>query len=305
MSLNKTMNRAIVNKKDEFYTSYATVEKELPFYKNSLKGKIVYCNCDDYRYSNFYKYLKDNFKVLGLKKLLATNFDTGAGSYKAIYNGESEVVSSLEGGGSYDSEECLDILKKADIVITNPPFSLFKDYLPLMLNSGAKVLVLGNNNAITYSDIFPFIRDGELWLGVNSNKTEEFMLHHTYDKFSREDGLGNKFGKVPAISWFTNLTPDTPKETVNKMSLKEFVESEYRSYDNYDAIEVVKVKNIPYYKGVMGVPITYLSVHCPDTFKIVGSNRGRGQCKDGVYGRSSYIDGKETFKRIFIQLIGD
>lgn len=301
---NKNLNRAKKSKNDEFYTLYKDVKSELKHYTNHFKDKIVYCNCDDYRESNFFKYFKNNFNKLGLKKLISTNYsDDGESSYKAVFDGVELVVSSLRGDGDYKSDECLNVLKMADIVVTNPPFSLIREYISELSKYDKNFIILGNINIITYVDIFPLIRDGKMWSGYNFNKPVEFLVPDDYELNSsgRIGADGNKYIKIGNIAWYTNL--EIEKDNHYKFT-KKYNTNKYLKYDNYSAIEVSRVKDIPKdYDGVMGVPVTYLGIHNSDEFEIVGSNRGVAQDTNGIYGRSSFINSKETFKRLFIRRI--
>ena len=237
---NINLNNAKKAKNDYFFTLLKDVKKEVSQY--DLKGKVIYCNCDDYRYSNFVKYFKDNFEELKIKKLIATNYDTGEGAFVYEYDGVNEVVQELNGNGDFRSPECIAYLQEADIVCTNPPFSLFREYVKQLMDYGKKFLIIGNNNAVTYKEIFPYIKSGELRLGHSSNKTFEFKVPDGYIFNREEDGV--KYGKVPAISWFTNLEThkaDDPMELVEK-----YDPQKYLIYDNYCAINVDKVVDIPY-----------------------------------------------------------
>lgn len=233
-----SLHKAKKAKNDEFYTRREDIDDELQHY--SFNG-VVYCNCDDYRVSEFVNYFKDNFHNLHLKALYATNFDNGSGAYKYYYNGLNELKTPLKQNGDFRSPECIDILQEADIVVTNPPFSLFREYIAQLIKYDKKFIILGNNNAITCKEIFPLIKDNKLWLGYNSNKTLEFRVPDNY-KFSREDDNG-KYGKVPAISWFTNL--ETKKRTEDLLLFRKYNEKDYPKYDNYFAWNVDKVKDIP------------------------------------------------------------
>lgn len=277
-----------------------TVERELKHYSKHFKNKIVYCNCDDYRYSSFFKYFMKNFDELGLKGLIATNYSNKKGTM-AIYDGKCLVVRELIGNGDFRSGECVDVLKKSDIVITNPPFSLFREYIAQLIEHNRDFITLGNINAVTYVDIFPHIRDGRILTGVNFNVSEEFGVPSSYKDRVRTtiDNNGKLVSRISNIAWYTSLEHEVEKY----MELtKSFNENDYKKYDNYDAIEVSRVGDIPKdYGGVMGVPVNFLKDYNPKQFQIVGSNRGRKQDSEGYYGRSTYIDGKETYKRIFIK----
>lgn len=307
MSKNKNLNSAKKGKNDEFYTLYEDIQKEVKEYKDQLKDKIIYCNCDNPEYSNFWKYLLDNFEYYKLKKLISTHYTKDSNSYKLEINRDinNKIITTktqLIGNGDFRSDECVEILKKCDIVITNPPFSLFREYITQLMEYDKKFLILGNNNAITYKDVFTYIKDNKLWLGYTSNKTMFFQLSDDYEKWEyiKDD---KKYGNVPAISWFTNLNNKKHHiDLIRDVLYKKYNEVDYPKYDNYDAININKVADIPVdYFGVMGVPITYLSVHNPNQFEIIGSNRGIDQDINKIYGRSTYINKKETFRRLFIK----
>ena len=192
MKSNSNLQNARAAKNDEFYTQLSDIENELSHYKQHLKGKVVYCPCDDPTWSNFYTYFKNNFKELGLKKLIATHYLEGKVSCKREYNGSQEIDTPLLGNGDFRSEECVSVLDSCDVVVTNPPFSLFRDFVSLVVNKEKGLLVIGNMNAITYKDIFSLIKQNKLWLGINNVKA-----------FTQPDGTIKKFGN---ICWFTNLT---------------------------------------------------------------------------------------------------
>jgi len=299
-SSNSNMSKAKNAKNDEFYTQLSDIEKELGHYKEHFKGKSVFLNCDDPTESNFWRYFSMNFEFLGLTRLVATHYERDKPSYKleitADVNGDGKtdnldtVKTPLKQNGDFRSPECIELLKEADIVVTNPPFSLFREYLTLLMEHNKKFLIIGNMNAITYKETFKFIKDNQLWLGVMSPK--EFM---------EPSGNIKKFGN---IKWFTNL--DTRKRHEELILWKTYKDNEadYPTYDNYDAINVDKVKDIPIdYDGAMGVPITFLDKFNPEQFELLGCNRGINQDKNGVYGRSSFLNGRETFKRLFIKRI--
>ena len=277
MSGNKNLHAASKAKKDEFYTQLPDIERELRHYKDHFKDKVVYCNCDDPRVSNFFHYFSYNFEHLGLKKLITTCYKNQApdlfskhDSEKAIsliYTGDKndnrvpdpeEIgIIQLEGDGDFRSQECIDLLKEADIVVTNPPFSLFREYVAQLIKYDKKFLIIGNMNAITYKEVFKLIKEDKLWLGYNMAK-----------EFVQPDGTIKKFGN---INWFTNL--ETRKRKEELILYREYNDKDYPKYDNYDAINCDKVKDIPkdYYK-TMGVPITFLDKYCPDQFEIIDIN---------------------------------
>lgn len=270
---NAHLNSAKINKEDEFYTRYEDIEKEMEHYTEHLKAKVVYCPCDDYRWSNFVNYFKDNYDRLGLKGLIASNYDIGQGAYVYEYDGKSGVVRRLEGNGDFRSAECIEFLKEADVVVTNPPFSLFREYVKQLMDYGKKFLVIGSMNAITYKEIFPYIKNDELWLG-NQNVKE----------FRSPNGETKKFGN---ILWYTNIQH---KKRNTPLDLYKRYSNEYPKYDNYDAIEVSKVSDIPMdYDGVMGVPITFLDKYCPEQFEIVKFRKGDDYKDLAVNGKTPYF----------------
>ena len=291
---NTNLHNAKKARNDEFYTQLSDIEKEMAHYKDFFKGKIVYCNCDDARESNFFKFFSNNFESLGLKKLITTGYKADGKGVKLVYEGDKNgnfmvddaevVVTELEGNGDFRSEECIELLKECDVVVTNPPFSLFREYVAQLMKYGKKFLIIGNKNAITYKEIFPYIKNNELWLGMNWAKD-----------FVQPNGEVKKFGN---ICWYTNIghaRRNTPLDLYKKYSA-----DEYPKYDNYDAIEVSKVSEIPTnYEGVMGVPITFLDKYCPTQFEIVGLDR---YVEDNPhYGHRFHINGKETYARILIR----
>ena len=324
-SLNNNLHKAKTGKNDEFYTELTDIEKELKHYKAHFKGKVVLCNCDDPRVSNFFHYFSYNFEVLGLKKLITTCYKSQErdmfskhDSEKAIwleYNGDKngdrvpnpeEIgIKHFEGDGDFRNKECIELLKEADIVVTNPPFSLFREYVAQLVEHDKKFLILGHQNAIIYKEIFKYIKDNKLWLGVDNGGTKWFKVQDHYEiqtetRIKTENG--KKYFSMGSIVWFTNL--DTRKRHEDIMLHKTYYgnEEEYPTYDNYDAIEVSKVANIPIdFAGAMGVPITFIDKYNPEQFEIVGSNRGIDQDPNGVFGRGSFLNGKETFKRLFIK----
>lgn len=279
MAKNTNLHKAKDAKNDEFYTQLTDVSKELMHYKHHFKDKIVFCNCDDPTWSAFWKYFHLNFAELGLKKLISTHYDREKATYKMEYEGgndndiEAGVKTSLEGNGDFRNAECIELLKEADIVVTNPPFSLFREYVAQLMEYEKKFIVWGNNNAITYKEIFPLLKENRMWLGYTANKTCVFRLSDEYmkydEKITAQMGDGCKYGKVPAISIFTNL--DITKRHEKLILWKNYTPEEYPKYDNYDAINVDKVTDIPCdYDGIMGVPITFLDKYSPEQFEIIG-----------------------------------
>lgn len=306
---NKNMIKAFTNKKDEFYTQLADIERELKHYETQFRGKVVYCNCDTLE-SNFWKYFYSNYHKLNLKGLITSHIDYGDGAYSYFYDGNNIVEKQLD-SGDFRSKECIDLLKQADIVCTNPPFSLFREYVAQLIEHKKQFLIVGNFNAVSYKEIFPLIKEGEILLGYTVNKTVEFRLANNYDKWNRVDKEGNKYGKVPAISWFTTLRNKIKKEPIKLEKVYLGNEHLYPKYDNYNAIEVSKVAEIPKdYKGIMGVPITFLTKYNPDQFTILGTQRWCkskellnhyiGDIEPPEKDKKTTIKGKETYDRIFI-----
>jgi hypothetical protein len=268
LAANANLRKAKDAKDDEFYTQLTDVSKELMHYKYHFKDKIVLCNCDEPTWSAFWKYFHLNFSALGLKKLISTHYDKTEPTYKMEYTGgddndiEVGVKTPLEGNGDFRNQECLDLLDEADIVVTNPPFSLFREYVAVLMEHQKKFLIIGNKNAITYKEFFPLLKENKVWLGFTNAK-----------EFLQRDGSIKKFVNT---GWFTNL--DINKCHEKLILWKNYTPEEYPKYDNYDAINVDKVSEIPCdYDGVMGVPITFLDKYNPDQFEIIGlgiSNSG-------------------------------
>lgn len=300
ISTHKNLRSAKEAKKDEFYTQLTDIEKEMKYYKNHFRNKTILCNCDDPRISNFFHYFSYNFEKLGLKKLITTcyqnqNFDLFSqnDSEKAIYleyegdkNGnhvpdlEEIGIQYLKNDGDFRSKECIQLLKQADIVVTNPPFSLLREYVAQLDKHDKKFIIIGNVNAITYKEIFKLINEKKLWLGASIHSGDrEFGVPDDYPLKAagfRVDEDGRKFIRVKGVRWFTNL--DYKERHEDLILYKKFNPDEYPKYENYDAINVNKTKDIPCdYAGHMGVPITFLDKFNPDQFEIIGlgiSNSG-------------------------------
>lgn len=294
------LQSAKTDKKDEFYTQLSDIEKELKHYKNHFKDKVVLCNCDDPRVSNFFHFFSYNFEKFGLKKLIATCYKSQDSdlfsqnnSERAIYleytgdkNGNnvpdvSEIgIKHLQGDGDFRSKECIELLKQADIVVTNPPFSLFREYVAQLVEHKKKFVIIGNLNALTYRDIFKLVKENKLWFGHSIHSGDrEFRVPADYPlnaASSRIDEEGNKYIRVKGVRWYTNL--DFNERHEDLILYKKYNEEEYPKYENFDAINVDVTKEIPMdYPGVMGVPITYIDKYNPDQFEIIGlgiSNSG-------------------------------
>ena len=302
-SQNTNLTLAKANKKDEFYTQLSDIERELKHYKKHFKDKVVLCNCDDPRVSNFFHFFSYNFEKFGLKKLIATCYKSQDSdlfsqnnSERAIYleytgdkNGnnvpdaEEIGIKHLQGDGDFRSKECIELLKQADIVVTNPPFSLFREYVAQLIEYDKKFLIIGNINAISYKEIFKLIKENKAWLGVNMGRgISGFIVPKNYELYGTEarvDEYGNRIVATNNCLWLTNL--DNAKRHEELILYKNYTPEEYPTYDNYDAINVDKTKDIPMdYKGAMGVPITFLDKFNPDQFEII----------DGI-GRYSMLTG--------------
>ena len=312
---NDNLNQAKLNKADEFYTSLFEIEEELKHYRSQFRDKIIFCNCDDPYESNFFKYFAINFNTLGLKKLIATCYNGSPVAYTqlSIFDLDEDtpkedriaykveitsvedinddgvvdlfdveqllktpgVVQKLKGNGDFRSEECIELLKEADIVVTNPPFSLFREYVSALVSFKKKFLVIGTMNACHYKEIFPLIRANKLWVGYGFNKTMEFIMPDDYQMKGKAfiDNNGKKHGFVPAICWFTNL--DVTKRHEDLTLFKKYDINEYPKYENLDCIEVGSVSDIPEdYYGLMGVPDSFLDKYNPEQFEIIGLSSG-------------------------------
>ncbi len=311
---NTSLHGAKKAKKDEFYTQLVDIEKELKHYKDQFRGKVVYCNCDDPFESNFFKYFAANFNALGLKKLITTSFvkspiaggqlplfemqglkpdgkepfkieirevpdADGDGAInlddvKYLLQHDKNTAIPLKGNGDFRSDECIEFLKEADIVVTNPPFSLFREYISQLVEHNKKFLIIGNINAVTYKEVFPLVKANKLWLGASIHSGDrEFRVPEDYPLNAagyRVDGEGNKYIRVKGVRWFTNLDYDERHDSI--VLYKKYSSKEYPKYDNYDAINVDKTVDIPMdYKGAIGVPITFLDKYSPDQFTILGA----------------------------------
>lgn len=300
---NTNLHNAKRAKNDEFYTQLSDIEKEMKHYKDFFKGKVVYCNCDDARESNFVKYFIRRFNEFGIKKLITTGYKENGKGVILILEGDKNgnkviedneiIVNELEGNGDFRSAECIKFLKEADVVVTNPPFSLFREYVAQLMEYGKKFLIIGNTNGITYKEIFPYIKNNELWLGCSSfNSGVYFRVPDNYEyadtyKFDRERN-GEKVMRVSSICWYTNI--EHSRRNIALTLSKTFNPNVYPKYDNYDAIEVSRVENIPMdYEGVMGVPITFLDKYCPTQFEIIKFRKGDDDKDLSVNGKCPYF----------------
>ena len=354
----RNLNTARLARKDEFYTQMADIERELQHYWQHFRNKVVLCNCDDPYESNFFKYFALRFNQLGLKKLICTCYngspvagtqlslfglDTEGNEKKIAYkveisevkdmNGDGavdladveyliqndkNVLSELKGNGDFRSKECIELLKKADIVVTNPPFSLFREYVAQLMEYGKKFLIIGNVNALTYRDIFPLIKENKMWIGPSiTSGDRKFNVPDDYPLNAATCGIdddGRKYIRVKGVRWFTNMDHNKRHEELDLVC--RYSPEENPQYDNYDAINVDRTSDIPCnYDGIMGVPITFLDKYCPEQFEIVNANDyskkyANINIKDGVSKEVEllspgadgwHINGKKKYARIFIR----
>ena len=330
------------NKNDEFYTQLTDIEKEMRYYKEHFEGKVVLCNCDDPYESNFFKYFALNFNRLKLKKLISISYAnspvageelklfeelgeekyiTGRKAYKVVMSELKDVTGDgredlldvkeivkhriryLKGDGDFRSDESIELLKEADIVCTNPPFSLFRDFIGQLMNYDKKFIIIGNINAITYKETFPLIQENKMWMGASIHSGDrEFRVPDSYPlkaAGSRIDENGKKYIRVKGVRWFTNLDYKERHEDLDLY--KEYSSEEYPEYDNYNAVEVSKTSDIPIdYDGIMGVPITFLDKYNPEQFEIVGLDRYTVP-KEFLVGGRVAINGKPKYARILIR----
>jgi hypothetical protein len=286
---NSNLNSAKTGKKDEFYTQLSDIEKELKHYKSHFKDKVVFCNCDDPRVSNFFHYFSFNFEKLGLKKLITTCYKNQSAdlfsnndSEQAIYleydgdkngdnvpNPEEIGIINLKGDGDFRSRECIELLKKADIVVTNPPFSLFREYVSQLIEFDKKFIIVGHQNAIKYKEIFPLIKDNKLWLGYGFKGGAGHFINEHYEDYATATDRKEGMIRVSGVHWFTNL--EINKRHEDLILYKKYTPEEYPKFENFDAINVDVTKDIPMdYEGFMGVPITFMDKYNPDQFEIIG-----------------------------------
>jgi len=312
-SLNRNLQAAKNSKNDEFYTQLTDIEKELGHYKDHFKGKVVFCNCDDPTTSNFWRYFELNFEYLGLKKLIATHYDPINPSYKLEMAGKDNIVKTpLCLFGDFRDPECAEILQEADIVVTNPPFSLFREYVAQLIEYDKKFLIIGHMNAVGYKDNFTLMMDNKMWLGHGPTGITEFCVPCDYPltKNVRIDEEGNRYARLGNVRWFTNL--DYKERHKDLILYRGYNPRDYPRYDNYDAINVDKIRDIPVdYDGVMGVPITFVDKYNPDQFEILGGTGASGaDCPEMENIRlterngDAKIGGKAVYRRFFIRRKG-
>jgi hypothetical protein len=315
--LNSSFDAAKKAKEDEFYTQLADIERELKHYRKHFRGKVVYCNCDDPRVSNFFHYFSYNFEKLGLKRLIATCYKSqhsdlfsqndaeeavyleydGDKNQNMVPNPDEIGIKPLRADGDFRSAEAIELLKQADIVVTNPPFSLFREYVAQLMKYDKKFIIVGNQNAISYKEIFPLIKGDKMWLGHN-NGDMKFKVPAYYEPRPTRfwiDNNGQKWRSLGNACWFTNLDISARHEDL--ILYKTYNPTDYPSYDNFDGIEVAKTSDIPAdYDGVMGVPLTFLDKHNPEQFEVVGITRAWSGDASKVYSNQTQVDpdGKRT-----------
>lgn len=320
---NENLSRAKEAKKDEFYTQYRDIELEIGGYMDKdpdvFKGKIVLLPCDDPEWSQFTEYFLVNFETFGLKKLISTCYNENGKGRVFIHEGLPVPLfgehhwSELEGNGDFASEEVTKYREEADIIVTNPPFSLFRSFLNWIIEGNKLFCIIGNMNAISYKDVFPLMMDNQMWLGYSIHSGDrEFQVPDDYPLEAagwRVDENGKKFIRVKGVRWFTNIDHGRRHEKIPLMTMARNLkytthkdvreQGQYFHYDNFDGIDVPYSDIIPSdYDGVMGVPISFMDKYCPEQFKIVGNEyilnipKGRG-----------YVNGKRLYSRIFIKRI--
>lgn len=312
---NELLQKAKKSKSDEFYTQLSDIERELQYYKEHFNGKVVYCNCDDPQTSNFFKYFYLNFKELKLKKLIAacyreqvtdlfsTEPSTNGFYYEYTGDNDEKPASSnivyFHGDGDFRSRESVCLLRQSDIVVTNPPFSLFREFVAQLVKYEKKFLIIGNINAITYKEIFKLIKENKAWLGINLGRgISGFIVPEHYELYGTEvriDGAGNRIVSPNNCLWLTNL--ETSQRHKDIILTKKYVghENEYPQYDNCNGINVNKTQDIPVdYAGFIGVPITFLHKFNPNQFEIIKFRKGDD-------GKDLSINGKCPYFRILIR----
>lgn len=309
---NKLLHVAKKSKNDEFYTQLSDIESELEYYETKFNGKVVYCNCDDPQVSNFFEYFFRNFKRLGLKKLIAAcykeqtrgllNSTESERGFSLIYSGEDGEKSKIvrdsivyfQGDGDFRSHESIELLKQSDIVVTNPPFSLFREYVDQLVEYDKKFLIIGNVNAITYKEIFKLIKDNRAWLGIKLGRgISGFIVPDHYELYGTEariDAHQNRIVSPNNCLWLTNLDHSQRHVDIDLTNTYVGNEDHYPTYDNYDAINVNKTKDIPHdFDGVMGVPITFLHKFNPDQFELIKFRKGDDEKDLSINGKCPYF----------------
>ncbi len=323
-SWNIHLQKANKAKNDEFYTQLSDIEKELKHYKEHFRDKVIFCNCDDPEESHFWKYFSENFGFLGLKKLIATHYQTEKPSYKleisrdmnndGKINKLDTIKTPLKQNWDFRSPECIEILEEADIVVTNPPFSLFRDYVAQLFEYEKKFVIVGNQNAITYKEFFPYFKENKVWLWNGFSGWAAHFINKHYEDYATAGDHKEWMIRVSWVVWFTNL--EIQKRHEDLILYKKYTPEEYPKYDNYDGINIDKTKDIPMdYPGIMWVPITFLDKYNPDQFEIIwqASWNTRASAPKEILERLNYrihpedrwgctiVNGKKTYGRILIR----
>ena len=308
---NQLLQKARKSKSDEFYTQFCDIERELQYYPDSFRGKVVYCNCDVPRVSNFFRYFKENYSSLGLRKLISSCYmeqesnqlsvKTNRRAYYCEYTGSDETmtIKYFNGNGDFRSEECVNLLQQSDIVVTNPPFSLFREFIAQIVHYKKQFLVIGNVNAITYKEIFDLIQKNRAWLGVNLGRgISGFIVPEHYQLYGTEVRINDDGQRVIATNsclWLTNLELNQRHEDLRLTKKYIGNEAKYPKYENCDGININRTKDIPMdFIGLMGVPITFLHKYNPEQFEIVRFRKGDD-------GKDLRIKGKCPYFRILIR----
>ena len=304
----QNLHRAKTAKKDEFYTQLSDIESELWHYKQHFLGKTVLCNCDDPRVSQFFRYFALQFETLGIKKLITTCYKSQEIDLFSRHDSERAIwleylggldrsrmpdadeigVDLLQGDGDFRSDECIALMREADVVVTNPPFSLFREFVAQLVDHKKKFVIVGHQNAITYKEIFKLIKENKIWLGYGFQGGAGHFINKSYEDYATASDHKEGMIRVSGVHWFTNL--DTRKRHEDLVLYKKYSAGDYPKYDNYDAINVDKVKNIPVdYAGAIGVPITFLDKHNPDQFEIIKFRKGDDDKDLTINGKSPYF----------------
>ena len=304
---NELLQKAKKSKSDEFYTQLVDIERELQYYSDHFRDKVVYCNCDDPRTSNFFRYFQSHFDELGLKKIITSCYvessndlfhqDDGATGFWFEYSGaagQSIQLCPFMGDGDFRGKESIELLQQADIVVTNPPFSLFREYVAQLVKYQKRFLIIGNINAITYKEIFQLIKDNQVWLGVNLGRgISGFIVPEHYELFGTEariDDCGNRIVSPNNCLWLTNLETSLRHESIALTKRYAGNELAYPKYDNYDGINIDRNQDIPAdYAGAMGVPITFLHKFNPEQFEIIKFRKGNDDKDLSVNGKCPYF----------------
>ena len=311
---NDFLRKAKKNKNDEFYTQFADIERELEYYKEHFKNKVIFCNCDDPMKSNFFKYFVLNFKKLKIKKIISACYVKGnynlfncesqknsKGYFFEYSGGENEIsipnlenIKYFKGDGDFRSKESIELLKQADIVVTNPPFSLFREYIAQIIEYKKNFLIIGNINAITYKEIFKLIKENKIWLGINMGRgISGFIVPEYYELYGTEttiDEFGNRIVSPNNCLWLTNLDNFKRHENINLTKVYKGNENSYPKYDNYNGININRTQDIPFdYYGVMGVPITFLHKFIPEQFEIIKFRKGEDDKDLSINGKCPYF----------------